>query len=471
MKNIISKAGLSGAIMALSLTSAWTLPLNLPKAPKLEFNPPRGERVVLENGLIVYLLKDPTLPAIRINAIVRTGSVYDPADKVGLGSLTAGMLDAGGSAAYKADEIDKTLEYLGASISSSMDAEYASMSMFALKKDLDKVLDIYADSLMNPAFEADKFEILKKSSLEMIRRRNDDPGRAVMREALRNYYGKDHPYGRRTEAPGIEAITAQDMKAYHAAYYRPNNILLSVSGDYGSDEEILAKLKAKFGAWQKGEVKFPAIPAPAPAAGRQVYLVDKEIAQAFIVIVQKGIQRPDPIEIPFSLTNDVLGAPGLSSRLVDTVRSRKGLAYTVYSYYSRRNAHPGHISAYCGTKPETYSQALEEILKQLKLAKTEKLTAEELAEARQAKVNSFVFDFKTPLDIVFQRALLEHFGFKPDYLETYVGNVTAVTPDSAFEAASRLYDPDNAMIFVIGNSKKFDKPLSEFGPVTELKED
>ncbi|OGR40795.1 MAG: hypothetical protein A2X35_09880 [Elusimicrobia bacterium GWA2_61_42] len=457
--------------MALTLTSAWALPPHLPKAPKLEFTPPKGERRVLDNGLTIFLLKDPTLPAIRINAVVRTGNVYDPADKVGLAALTSGMLEDGGSASYKADEIDKTLEYLGASISYTIDNEDASFSMFALKKDLDKVLDIYADILVNPAFEQEKFEILKKGELEMILRRNDDPGRAATREALRNFYGKDHPYGRRTELAGLEAITIADLKAHHAAYYRPNNVILAVSGDYGSDEEILAKLNARFGSWQKGEVKFPEIKAPELNAGRKVYLVDKDIPQTFIVLTQKGFKRLDPIEFPLALTNDVLGAPGLSSRLVDTVRTRKGLAYTVYSRFSKRSAQPGYIMAYCGTKPETYSQALEEILKQMKRVTTEKLSDQELSEAKDAKINSFVFTFKTPFDIVGQRALFEIFGYQPDYLETYVANVAAVTKDSAFAAASSLFDPDNAQIFVIGNSKKFDKPLSAFGPVTELKED
>lgn len=457
--------------MAISITAARAVPLNLPKAPPLDFNPPKGERAVLSNGMVVHLLKDPSLPAVRISAIVRTGNIYDQADKVGLGSMTAGMLEDGGSASYKPEDIDKTLEYLGASINSSMSTEEARVSMFALKKDFDKVLDIYADIMMNPAFDQEKFGILKRSELEMIRRRNDDPGKAVGREALRQYYGKDHPYGRRTEAAGVDSITIEDMKAYHAAYYRPNNVIMAISGDYGSDKELLAKLEQRFGKWQKADIKFPEIPAPALNSSRKIYLIDKDVPQTFIMIVSKGIQRPDPVEFPFDVTNDVIGAPGLSSRLWDTVRARKGLAYSVYSLYSRRNAHPGHIFASCGTKPETYSQAMEEILRQLKIAKTEPLSEQELADSKGAKINAFVFNFKTPFDLVSQRALLEHHGFRPDYLETYVQNISAVTRDSAFAAAAKLYDPDNALIFVIGNSKKFDRPLSEFGPVTELKED
>lgn len=457
--------------MAISSTAASAMPLKLPKAPELEFDPPKGERVAFKNGMVVYLLKDPSLPAIRVTSFIRSGDINDPAGKAGLGMLTAGMLEDGGSASYTAEKVDETLEYLGASISSVMDTEMGSFAFFALKKDLSKVLDIYADLLMRPAFSEDKFEILRKSMLEGIRRRNDNPGRSVSREAVRHYFGIGHPYAWRLEESSVGSITIDDLKAYHDNYYRPNNIVMAVSGNYGSDKEILAKLEDKFGSWEPKEVKFPDIPAPKTIDERRVFFIQKEVPQTFIMVVQKGIKRPDPIEFPFNVTNDVVGAPGLSSRLWDTVRARKGLAYTVYSLYSRRNAHPGYIYAYCGTKPETYSKALEEILRQLKLARTEPLSEKELADAKGAKVNSFVFRFKTPFDLVSQRALYELWDYPDDYLETYVRNVESITLESAFEAASSLYDPDNAMIFVIGDSKKFDKPLSEFGPVTELKED
>ena len=412
------------------------LPLDIPEPPPLRFAPPTGGRAVLGNGLVVYLLPDPSLPAVRVTAVVRTGSVYDPAGKEGLGALTAGMLEDGGSASWKAEEIDGTLERLGASLSAGMNPEDAGVTMFALKKDLDRVLDIYADVLARPAFDAAKFEILKKSELEVIRRRNDDPARTAAREALRRFYGADHPYGRRAEAAGVASVTPGDLKAFHSAYYRPGNVILAVSGSYGTDDAMLARLERAFAGWRGAGAAFPAIPEPKVNAARRVYFIQKDVPQASLMIVNRGLKRPDPAEFPFDVANDVVGAPGnMASRLWDAVRARKGLAYTVYSTFARHNAWPGHVFAYCGTKPETYSQALEEVLRQLRLARTEPLTREELEESKAAKINSFVFRFKTPYDLVYQRALLEHFGFPPDYLESYVKNVSAVTRESALEAA------------------------------------
>ncbi len=463
---------IGAALMTIfSAAAAYALPPNLPKTAPFDFRPPQGERITLENGMIVYLMKDNTMPVVHLTAIIRTGKINDPVEKIGLGELTASLLKDGGTLKYKPEDIDKTLEYLAASVETSMGVEEARADMTVLKKDLDAVLDIYADVLMNPAFAEDKLKIKRDEALEMIRRRFDNPGQAATREALRAFYGAAHPYGWRTEEATIKAITTDDLKAYHANYYKPNNIIVAVAGDFGSKEELLEKLKSKFGTWPKGEVKFPAIPPVEIKEERRVFHIDKDISQAFIVMLQKGIKRHDPVEYALTVTNEILGGgSGLSSRLAAEIRSRRGLAYTTYSYSAKKPDY-GYTLGYCGTKPETYSQALTEMIKQFKLIGEQPAPAEEVAMARDSIVNSFVFRFPTPFELISERAVYEYYGYKPDYLDNYVANVAKTDPAAVLDTAKRLYKPENAMIFVIGNSKKFDKPLSEFGPVTELKED
>ena len=469
MKNIISKTAFLGAIMALSITTSWALPPILPKIGGIDFKPPKGSRYELANGLVVYLLKDNTLPVIHITAAVRTGKIYDTRDKIGLGDLTAGLLKDGGTLKYKSDDIDKKLEFLGASVESSIANEEARVDMFTLKKDLDEVLDIYASVLIEPAFESDKADLKKAEALEMIRRRNDDPAREAQREAVRAFYGADHPYGWRSEIATVSPLSVADLKEYHSNYYKPNNIIIAAAGDFDSEEAFLNKLKEKFGGWAKAEVKFPVIPPVKINEGRQVYIIEKDISQAFIVMLQKGVKRHDPVEFPLSITNEILGG-GLSSRLAAEIRSRKGLAYSVYSYFSKKPDY-GFINASCGTKPETYSQALSEMIRQFELIKTETAPADEVKRAKDSIINSFVFRFATPFDLISERALYEYYRYKPDYLDTYVDNMAKVDPKAVLETSRSLFKPENAMIFVIGNSKKFDKPLSTFGNVTELKED
>lgn len=455
----------------LSAITAFALPPSLPKSPDFQFNPPKGDRVVLDNGMVVYVMKDNTLPVVHLTAIIRTGKINDPIEKIGLGELTAALLKDGGTLKYKPEEIDKTLEFLAASVETSMGNEEARADMTVLKKDLDTVLDIYADVLMNPAFGEEKVKLKRAEMLEMIRRRNDNTGQAATREALRAFYGAAHPYGWRSEEATVNAVTTEDMKSYHANYYKPNNIIMAVAGDFASNEEMLGKLKAKFSAWPKGEVKFPVIPPVQIKGERQVFFINKEISQTFIVMLQKAIKRHDPLEYPLTVTNEILGGgSGLSSRLAAEIRSRRGLAYTAYSYSAKKPDY-GYTLGYCGTKPETYSQALSEMIKQFKLIAEQPAPAEEVSMARDSIVNSFVFRFPTPFELISERAVYEYLGYKTDYLDNYVKNIAATDPKAVLETAKALYHPDNALIFVIGNSKKFDKPLSEFGPVTELKED
>ncbi|MHB0996781.1 MAG: M16 family metallopeptidase [Elusimicrobiales bacterium] len=452
-----------------SAAPLFALPPALPKLAGVDFKPPKGDRVVLDNGMVVYLAKDNTLPVVHMTAYIRTGKLNDPIEKIGLGEMTASLLKDGGTLKYKADDIDKTLEFLAASVESSLGIEEARTHLTSLKKDLDTVLDIYADVMMNPAFDPEKVKLKRDEMLELIRRRNDDTGKAVVREALRAFYGPAHPYGWRSEEATVNAITIDDMKAYHANYYRPNNVILAVAGDFASNEEMLGRLKARFGSWPRGEVKFPVIPPVQLKDERQVFLIDKEISQTFIVMLQRGVKRHDPLEYPLTVTTEMLGG-GLSSRLAAEIRSRKGLAYTVYAYAAKKPDY-GYILAYCGTKPETYSQALTEMLKQFKLIASEPAPAEEVARARDSIVNSFVFRFPTPFELIAERAAYEYYGYKADYLDNYVENIAKTDPKAVLETSGRLFKPENAALFVIGNSKKFDKPLSEFGPVTVLKED
>jgi len=441
----------------------------LPPAGGLAFKPPPGTRHELPNGLVLHLLRDSTLPVVHISAIVKAGKLYDTGDKIGLGELTTALLKDGGTSRHTPEKIDDTLDFLGARIETSFGFEEARVSMFALKKDLDRVLDVYASVLMEPAFEDGKVGLKKAEALEMIRRRNDEPGRAAQREALRHFYGAGHPYGWRAERATLEPLSRTDLRACHHKYFRPNNIIIAAAGDFGDEGAFLEKLQNKFGAWPAGKVELPEIPPAAPVEKRRVYLIDRDIPQTYIVVLLKGIKRHDPAEFPLYIANEMLGG-GLSSRLSSEVRSRMGLAYSVGSYFAKRPDF-GFINAYCGTKPETCTEAISEILRQFELMGTGPAPEEEVRRAKDSVINSFVFRFATPFDLISERALYEHFSYPKNYLDTYVDNIAEVDAESVLETSRGLFKPENAAILVAGNAAKFGGPLSEFGPVTEIKED
>ncbi|HOW89965.1 MAG TPA: insulinase family protein, partial [Elusimicrobiales bacterium] len=236
----------------------------LPAAGGLAFRPPAGFRRVLSNGLVVYLLRDDTLPMVHAAALIRTGKIYDPAGKIGLGELTLALLKDGGTLDRRAAEIDDTLDLLGARMEASIAFEEARVTMFSLKKDLDAVLDIFASVILRPAFEEEKVLLKKAEALEMIRRRNDDPARTAQREALRHFYGAGHCYGWRPESFTIEPLAGNDLKAYHARYFRPENIIIAAAGDFGDEDAFLKKLEARFGGPAGGRTAPPEVPPAEP---------------------------------------------------------------------------------------------------------------------------------------------------------------------------------------------------------------
>ncbi|MBI4655337.1 MAG: insulinase family protein [Elusimicrobia bacterium] len=468
MKETDAMLGLMGVILLCSINSFAARP-KLPKIDTVNFQPPKGSRHVLDNGLIIYVLKDNSLGIFHMTAATRTGSIYDAKEKIGLAEMTGWLLKNGGSAKYSSEEIDKTLEYLGASLETFMDREEARADMFCLKKDFEKAFDIFSDVLINPSFEDEKIKIKKDEMIEMIRRRNDKPDRQAVREAMRMFYGPDHPYGWRTEISTIEPVTKDDLKAFHRKYYKPNNTIIAVSGDFEDESRLIDTIKAKFLNWKKEPVEFPPVPPVKIPETRKIYLIDKQISQTFVVMLQKGIKRHDPVEFPLTVANEIFGG-GIHSRLGNEIRSKRGLAYAVYSYYAKRPDY-GFILGYLGTKPESTGQAISEMIMQFDLMKKEPVTGEELKRGKDAIINPFVFRFPTPFAIVSERALYEHYGYADDYLDSYVNNIANTSEKTILDATGKLFKPESALIFVIGDSKKFDKPLSEFGPVTELKED
>ena len=246
------RAGNSGLDALLSLD-----PREMEFAP-VEFSPPKPERVPLDNGMIVYLLPDHELPLISMSLTVKTGDIYEPADKVGLAGMTGALMRTGGAGSRTGDEIDEALEFISANVSAHIGSDSGSASLDVLKKDFEFALGIFIDVLRAPRFAQDKLDLAKKRAIENIRRRNDRPSGIASREFYKVLYGEHHPYGRITTAKGISRIAREDLQAFHKKYFHPNHMMLGVTGDFAR-EEMLATLRKTFGTWPKSNVDFPAV--------------------------------------------------------------------------------------------------------------------------------------------------------------------------------------------------------------------
>jgi predicted Zn-dependent peptidase len=186
--------------------------------PPIQFKPLKAERVVLSNGMVLYLLEDHELPLIKIGAMIKAGSMYESPDKIGLAGLTGSVMRTGGTRRMNGDELDETLEFLAADVNSNIGLDAGFLSLDVLAKDFDQGLELFSEILRYPAFDGKKLDLAKKQAIEGIRRRNDSPASIANREFLKLVYGPTHPYSREMTVKTVSSVNREDLVAFHKKY-------------------------------------------------------------------------------------------------------------------------------------------------------------------------------------------------------------------------------------------------------------
>ncbi len=424
-------------------------------------------RVTLKNGIILYLVEDHRLPLISLRARIGVGGINESADKVGLAGITGAVMRSGGTATMSGDEIDEVLEGIGASIETSIGNASGSASMSLLKDNIDLGLSILADILMNPAFPEDKIELQKVQERSSIARRNDDPTNMGFREFSKLIYGAESVFARHTEYATLDAVTRDDLLAFHKAYYHPNNLMIGIWGDFDSGE-IRKKIEAAFQTWEKTNFKRPKTPTVDYTFDNTVDFIRKEdINQSTVVLGHIGGLRNNPDYFALQVMNDILSG-GFSGRLMRHVRSDQGLAYAVFGQYSGNYNYPGIFYVGCMTKSETTVQAIRSMLHEVEQMKQETVTEEELALAKESFLNSFVFNFDTKGEIINRQMTYEYYDYPRNFLEKTKDGIEKVTKADVQRVAQKYLQPDKVRILVVGNDKDFDEALSVLGEVNEI---
>ncbi len=437
-------------------------PLNKVKVPE----PTRFE---LPNGMVVYLVEDHEVPLISASAIVRVGSRWEPGDKTGLASIAGSVMRTGGTAARPGDRLDEELDRLGAHVETAISQDSGRAAVSVLKEDFDKGLDILADVLQHPAFPQDKIDLAKIAQRDGIARRNDNPNGIVFREFSRALFGKDSPYARITEYETVNAITRDDLVAFHQRYFQPESIILGVWGDFDAGS-VRGKIEQAFGSWARGGRPKPEAPAVDPAASARtgIYSINKEdMQQSWVVMGMLGGKRSDPDYAPLEVMNEILGG-GFASRLFSHVRSDQGLAYAVFSNWGASWDRPGTFIAGGSSKPETTVKIYKSIRNEVETIASSGVTNAELQRAKDGLLKSSAFDFDSTGKIVERLMTYEYFGYPKDFLQQYRARVDAVTVPDVARVAKQYLKPERFSVVVLGNEKAYDAPLSSLGTVTPI---
>jgi zinc protease len=425
---------------------------------------PEVKREVLPNGMIVFLAEDHQLPMVGLSAKIKTGSVFEPTDKIGLASITGMVMRTGGAGSRTGDQIDDELEKLGASVETYIGGTEGGASMSVLKEDVDKGLSILADILMDPKFDQDKIDLAKVQQKSGISRRNDQVGQIAAREFDKLIYGAQSPYARVPEYATIDNIKREDLVEFHKKYFHPNLVIVGVWGDFNT-KDMLQKVKKAFANWKPEKVEGLEFPKVDYKYHSSVNLVKKDdVNQSNIYLGHIGGRMNDPDYFAITVMNSIFGQ-SFASRLFKKVRTEEGLAYSVYGAYNFDFAYPDAFYVLCQTKSGSTVKAINYMINEIKRLTQEEVTDEELNLAKEWYLNSFAFKFDTKDKVVNRMMMYEYYGFPLDFTQKARTQIEKVTKADILRAAKSHLHPDQLVILAVGKSHDFDQPLSVLGKV------
>jgi len=409
------------------------------------------QRSVLANGMILLTSEQRALPMVSIELLIDAGSRHDAPKQEGLANLTARLLTYG-TQRRTALQISDTLDFIGASLSAGCGEDLANVSMTVLKKDLPTGLELLAEVLILSTFPQEEIDRQKQSIIASIKAREEDPGDIAQRRFAAALYPQS-PYGRPVEGSeaSVKGLEQQSLRAFYERYYRPNRTILSVVGDI-SHQEVARALNEAFRSWPQGEpATAPAPPSTIGAA--ETLRVNKDLTQANIILGHEGVGRENPDYYAIQVMNYILGGGGFASRTLDSIRNERGLAYSVYSYFSAEKGH-GTFELVMQTKNETALEAIRIAKAEIRRMREELVTEEELSDAKDYLMGSFPLRFDTNRKVANFLAQVEYFQLGLDYPERYPDLIRKVTRKDVQRVAQTYLKPETLITVIVANQKK-----------------
>lgn len=464
-KKLFSWLSLALLAIVFSFAVRLTAIADTPKHyTELEFEPlpeielPEYNRYQLDNGMVVYLLEDRDFPLISGTAIIRTGSRFEPANKVGLAQLTGSVMRSGGTENHPPEELNLILEQKAASVETTIGNTSGSASFNTLTEDLDIVFPLFTEVLRQPAFTPEKFAIAKKQQQGAIARRNDDPKDIANREFNKILYGETSPYARTIEYKTLDNISLQDITNFYQTYVRPENIILGIVGDFETDA-MMERVKTAFGNWQaSSSLTAPKPPTTSQKYNQGLFIVDRpQQTQSNILLGHIGGKFDSPDYPTLSVLNGVLN--GFGGRLFNEVRSRQGLAYSVYGSWSPSYDFDGMFIAGGQTQTNNTVPFIKSVVQEIQKLRNSLVSEQELANAKESILNSFVFNFQNPSQTLSRLIRYEYFDYPENFIFEYQKQVENTSQEDILEAAQTYLQPDKLVTVVVGNVQAIEPPL------------
>ena len=440
-----------------------------------ELKLPTLERATLSNGLKVILAERHEIPVADFWLQVNAGYAADQFASPGTASMTTSLLD-GGTHKRTALQISEETALLGAQLRASSNLDTSTVFLSALKNNLDRSLELYADVILNPVFPEEDFLRLQKQRLAAIQREKVSPFAMALRVFPGLLYGPDHAYGNPLTGSGTEAsvskLTREDLAKFHGTWFKPNDSTLVVAGDTTLGE-LTPKLEKLFAGWKSGDVPKKNIGTVEYPPKPVVYILDKPGAlQSVILAGEIAPPRNNPDEIAIETMNNILGG-NFGARINMNLREDKHWSYGAQSVLiGARGQRPFIVVAPVQT--DKTKESLAEIDKELRGILGDKPpTQEELAKVQANETLSLPGSRETISEVGNSIETLVEYGLPDDYYEKYAGRVRALQVSDIEAAAKRVVRPGNLVWVVVGDRSKIEAGVRELnlGPVKFLDAD
>lgn len=436
--------------------------------PPLEFDPPEPEQFELSNGVTVFFLRDNTLPLLDVFVNVRGGYAHFDRERYAAASGLLPLMRNGGTRTFSVDSLDAHIDFHALGMATSTGGERMVLRVSGLRRQLDVILEVWSEILLHPRFDSTALARWRDRELNAVRRRAEFPGSLAVLAFNRIMFG-DHPTGWIMTAEDLtpERVTEDRLRALHDRTVCPENAVIGAAGSVDRDT-LRAALEEALAGWEPCDRALGDPPTPTVTADPRVYVVPLTLAQSTVVVGQPGgvILRETPEYFASRIANWIIGGNSFTSRLMTRVRGEEGLAYSAASVWGAAPDHERILGAITHTRSEQTVEAARLVMETLEDARRNPPSDDEVALARDAIVNGFVFGFGSSTQIVARQVGYRANGLPTDWLTRSFEGIRAVETRDVARVIRTHIHPDEFTILIVGDTTAFD--ASRLGPVTLL---
>ena len=437
----------------------------------LKVHLPKPQEADLPNGVHLMVLEDHRAPLVNMQLIVEgAGGYYDPASSPGLAGFTAALLREG-TAAKSSEQISEELDRLAASLNVSAGASspFATVSASCLNDQVDTLLAMIADVIEHPSFPEEEIGRFKNRQRALLTNQRTQPGFLALERFQAAAYGS-HPGARVSASPAaLDALTREQLVAFHHDHYAPDHALLAIAGDVTM---AVAKQKAEaaLSGWTRSSSPLAQVAEPSEVQRPSVSLVARpHSVQTNLVVGTQSVDRTSADYDALTVANRILGG-GPSGRLFEHLREQKGYTYGAYSNFSA-GRYRGPWSASTEVRTDVTDPALTDLLGEIGQMRDTPVPAKELADTKRAIIAGFARSLESPTAVLSNYVDVYLYKLPADYWDTYPDRIDAITAAEVQRVAQKYWAADRLQIVAVGDAAKVEPTLAKLGAVKKFDAD